>query len=1232
MGIDKEHSVVTAAALSRCAEKRTPEKTAELPVSLASEATQRLVRELEFHQIELVMQNEELRRAQVALEVERSRYVDFYDLAPVSYFTISEQELILEANLTAATMLGVARGALARQPFSRFILNQDQDIHSQHRRQFMETANPQEYDLRMVQSDGTVFWGHLMATRALDGDLPVCRLVLSDITARKQTEERLRSSEEAFRSLVESTSDWIWEVDQQGCFTYLSPRVQDLLGYMPEELLGRPPVAIMLGDDAPQDIENFATVVAAQQSFHMLECRHRHRDGHVIIVEVSGKEVSSSDGEFLGYRGITRDITERKQAQEALRHSEIFVRETLDSLSASICVIDAEGKILSVNQKWRDFADANSLDLEHAGVGANYIALSAAAQGDDGESARRFAQGLTAVIAGELTVYDQEYFCPSASAQRWFHGRATRFPGSDPIRLVVCHENITVSKQQAAALTASEERFRLLFERHSAIMLLIDPVSGGILDANNAAAVFYGYSRNELRSMSIEQINCLPPEVLSVERGRAQHRAKNSFIFPHRLADGTIRTVEVHSSPIVANDKTLLFSIIYDITERKQLEAERNLARQAAETANRAKSEFLANMSHEIRTPMNAIIGLGHLALQTGLTPQQRDYLIKITDASDVLLQLLNDILDLSKIEAGKLDLEEVPFALHPLLEELRSLVDIGAAVKGLHLRLSVAPETPEYLVGDPLRLKQILLNLLGNAVKFTASGEVELTVRLLAAEGDRIALAFVVQDTGIGMAPEQASHIFEPFTQADGATTRNFGGTGLGLTICRRLVTLMGGEIGVTSELGKGSTFTCTAHFLRGEAPAVDPDRALDLATVRAALTGCRVLVAEDQARNQQVLREILEQVGTSVTIAADGRQAVTTVLAAEGDFDAVLMDLQMPEMDGYEATQLLRKQWTADRLPIIAMTAHAMREEQERCLAGGMNEHLAKPVKPDQLYACLMRWFRPDFPRKPLPAAEPRGYDITKPVNVDELNARVNPCCELQGFAAMVQDCTRQKQGERALILYNRRLIELEDEFSRQLAAELHDELGPDLTALDFMLSCAHDCPMSATECSLSSQVHDAKLLVAGMSRKVRAIIARLNPPVLEDYGLEAALRRHVERLAQRTDIALIMHSNGLIPKLPVDRERALFRIACEALTNAVKHSHAQQVTVTLGCRANTLLLEVCDDGIGMRPSAEMPAGTDGWGLIIMRERAEMLGAKYFLESGLGNGVRMLLEIPRE
>ena len=370
---------------------------------------------------------------------------------------------------------------------------------------------------------------------------------------------------------------------------------------------------------------------------------------------------------------------------------------------------------------------------------------------------------------------------------------------------------------------------------------------------------------------------------------------------------------------------------------------------------------------------MNAIIGLGHLALQTNLTLQQHDYLTKITLSADRLLLLLNDLLDLSKIEAGKLEIDEISFTIQPILDHLICLMEVAAGAKRVRVRLTIHPETPRHLLGDPLRLEQILLNLLGNAVKFTDAGEVELFVRPLRTEDDGITLEFSVRDTGIGMSPEQMEQIFNPFTQADGSTTRRFGGTGLGLSICRQLAELMGGEIVVISEPEKGSTFTCTLRFLPSAAPAMVSEVLPDKESVRAALTGCRLLVAEDQELNQQVLREILEQVGAIVTVVDDGRQAVTAATTAAPPFDAVLMDLQMPVLDGYGATLLIREQISAHRLPIIAMTAHAMKEERDHCLAGGMNDHLAKPVNPDRLYACLIRLVRSGCSEMPLMFGEP-------------------------------------------------------------------------------------------------------------------------------------------------------------------------------------------------------------------------------------------------------------------
>ena len=1051
----------------------------DLPEPLTLEGAKRAIHELRVHQIELEMQNDELRRKEEELELSRSRYFDLYDLAPVGYLTLNGEGIILEANLTAATLLGAPVAELLKLPFCRFIFRDEQDLHYLKSRQLLATGEPTVYDLRMVKADGTLFWGHLACVVQDGGGTPHCRIVVSDITEKHELERQLRQSEAKYRSLVESVSDCIWELDAQGLFTYISPRFEELLGYEPREFLGRSPVEFTPEDGAAKLGELFASLADSHQSTVVIESISRHRDGHPVACEVRAQTVYSSEGEFLGFRGITRDVTERKRDVEALHQANFLTTATMDALRANICVLDARGIILVVNRQWREFAAANSLLSENVGVGVDYLALCAGAEGDDGESARLFGEGIAAVIAGERDDYGQEYHCHSPTGQSWFHAQVTRFVGNDPLRVVVSHENITERKQLAEALAASEERFRTLFQQHGAIMLLINPVTGDILAANISASRFYGYSQDELCSMTIQQINCLTADVILAEQAEAQRQIKNYFVFPHRLADGTVRTVEVHSTPIISNGEPLLFSIIHDITQRVRIEDELRMtrisvdaasdaiywispdarivdanpaacrmlgysreellrlsvqdigpsydilvwrphfaelrekgslkfeaehrtkdgriipveivanyvmlgteelncafvrditqrkeyergleeAKQAAESANRAKSEFLANMSHDIRTPMNGIIGLAHLALGTELTPRQRDYLKKITTSADGLLRSLNDLLDLSKIEAGKLELEELSFTLHPLLEHLMTLVGVGAVAKGVRLRLTTPPEIPPYLVGDPLRLEQILLNLLGNAVKFTPAGEVELSVALLPEDHTGLLLEFSVRDTGIGLTQEQMERIFEPFTQADGSTTRNFGGTGLGLSICRRLAALMGGVIRVASSPGEGSTFSCTARFLRGF-PPVEAERPTDLADARAALTGCRLLVAEDQEINQQVLRELLEQAGVSVTVVANGRQAVAAVMESPDFFHGVLMDLQMPELDGYGATLLIRERFAADRLPIIAMTAHAMREERDRCLAGRMNDHLTKPVNPDKLYACLMTWLRP-------------------------------------------------------------------------------------------------------------------------------------------------------------------------------------------------------------------------------------------------------------------------------
>ena len=503
-----------------------------------------------------------------------------------------------------------------------------------------------------------------------------------------------------------------------------------------------------------------------------------------------------------------------------------------------------------------------------------------------------------------------------------------------------------------------ERRFRRVVESLQEVLFEAD--SSGLWSYLNPAwtdmtgfSVGESLARSMAEFLSADDEDGNQPEVEVLLRRETQISIQQARC---RTRDGGFRWVEINARPVLDGDGHVVGTsgTLRDITEQRELSEALMKSGREALAASRLKSEFVANMSHEVRTPINGVIGLTSLLLESSLTAEQRDYAEGVKQSADALLAIVNDVLDLSKIEAGTLTIEPITFDLRRTIALALEPVAVKARHKGLTLTVECADDVPESIVSDPTRLRQLLINLSDNAVKFTHSGGVLVGVQRIARDGVE-RLRFAVTDCGIGIAADKLGTIFEKFTQADSSTTRKYGGTGLGLAICRQLAELMGGQIGLESEPGRGSTLWFVLPLLRAASPTVVEQ----VKTASIIRPGVRVLVAEDNAINQKVARKFLEEHGCVVEFADNGVEALARV--GERAYDVVFMDCQMPQMDGYEATRQIRQLAHRTGLPIVAMTAHAMQGDREKCLEAGMSDYLSKPLQREALAAVLARWTTP-------------------------------------------------------------------------------------------------------------------------------------------------------------------------------------------------------------------------------------------------------------------------------
>jgi PAS domain S-box-containing protein len=749
------------------------------------------------------------------------------------------------------------------------------------------------------------------------------------------------------RLLVESAQDGIIALDGRNRILYANPAALRLLGCSSQEELLNRDCDELLNPSAGADPEEegLRRLTDMNGGKGLCACSLRRLDGPLIQAELFLTPILDEDSPF-SHLIFFRDITSSLNLRE--------MTKAIYNSSADVHTIWQDGRMAECSPSAPQlFGVKNDEELER-GMRENaffppFQPDGTASEEADGRIRERFAH--SGFERFEWMYVDSAGLplpCEITLNRISFNGRAATFS---------CVRDLRKLKLSEESLR--EERRQLL------AILSKTPVGIGIYDTEDKTFCFSNPRLHELIPMgegkTLDEM-CADPRELDGIPGAPEENRNHVENHPLKLfsPSGKPRDFLFSSSPIHYEGRDDLLFWLVDVTKMRETEAALRAARDAAEETTRAKSDFLARMSHEIRTPMNGVIGMTYLALLQDPPEKLREYLEKIQSSATGLLGIINDILDFSKIEAGKLDVEYVPFVLNEQLDSVRDVLAEKMQAKGLRFVTEVREGIPGRIVGDPLRLRQILLNLTSNAMKFTERGEIRLNIARQRAEDGQEELFFSVADSGIGMTREQLSRIFESFTQADGSTTRLFGGTGLGLAIVKALVELMGGTVWAKSKVGEGSTFFFTMPLRLPETEEEPPQREKSAAREDPAYSGAHLLLVEDNEINREIALELLTLLGFSVDTAENGAEAVEVVRA--GHYDLVLMDLQMPVMDGFEAARRIRAEGTpeTDRLPIIAMTANAMAEDRNRCLAAGMNDHISKPIDPELLYTTLRRWLK--------------------------------------------------------------------------------------------------------------------------------------------------------------------------------------------------------------------------------------------------------------------------------